>query len=383
MMTPLLVLAVQSPLPQQATHAIQKVASYGEKYGLRLVPNVTPVLVVNKQDWRTVSLSLTDGRKLLISFGDSWQVHGAVCQPSRPPRAAQASPTSMQVSDSVELLRQLGWLRPADTPETLRVSRFGGEVYVWRKLGPLRAYGAAIFSFDGLSLRKIHIPTRLENTEHYVSAQRLSEGVLVARALSFYHAYHPWPEAVIQPVNLYLGFPVASFGHPEPRLSPEVVEDLRLKRPFPFAVVSITTPNGRASQKVFVDARTGDLVSYVDGSGMGGPAAEPTTKLPDLSRVLIGSASGRLTPTALESRDRPKYRTCLVRTGKHLFLAPIDAQGRLWIKAGGKPWRAYKPDAKLMKALKSIPKAAANRATSQAKACGPKMQTEVCAPIQG
>ncbi len=148
-----------------------------------------------------------------------------------------------------------------------------------------------------------------------------------------------------------------SLGHEDPQLTSQLLEDLRLKRPFPFLAVSLSLPSsdqGSPAHLIFVDARSGALYSYVAASGFGGAGRSKAAPKPDLSRVTIGKATGTLTPTSSESAEQPKGRTCIARSGNLVFLTPIDSQGRVWLKVGDKPWRAYKPDVRLAKAIKEL-----------------------------
>lgn len=350
-------------LSEGAFHSIRAVQTFNDSTGFltRPVPALSDLRMEPLDDGsRVVSLKSVDNQRTTTVFlNDKGRVF-LIRNRDRSRRTTNGIGTlslSVLKGKCVELVREVKWLSAADSVHVS--SDASGEsldLSVWAVSAGLREYPSATFSFDRGHLASAIFPERARNVHVYRNAPRLPTEELVARALNVYYEYHPMAHTMIDVLPLGIGLPRLSEGYPEPNLSAQLREDIRLERSIPFQMVGFYVPGSDSpSRFVTIDARTGELygVHRVEPVGGGRRQSYPDV---DLRRSTIGTTAGKLSRMANTASSRPKAPSCMVRSGTHVFDAPLDSQGRLWLKVGSQPWRAYRLDAKLLRAARKSAK---------------------------
>lgn len=349
-------------IPQTAIDQFRQAIRLNRSCGFmtrELSQNETIGLLPEDTGGRTVRRAAEDGlAQTFVTFDQDWKLIRIRNETNRQRSPATTLLTSLQKETlCLDFVKRLNWLKPSELHKISVQERTLTDLFVYVKRGNLLEYLPAQFTFRGDLLQEAWIYPRMPNVEYNLQQPLLDQETLVARALGYYAAFRPMPEASVKVLPMFIGFPILSLGHEDPPLTSQLLEDLRLKRPFPFLALSLSLPNadqGSPAHLIFVDARSGALYSYVAATGFGGSGRAKAAPKPDLSRVSIDKAIGSLTPTSYEGAEQPKGPTCIARSGNLVFLAPIDSHGRIWLKVGEKPWRAYNPDSKLAKAIRQL-----------------------------
>lgn len=356
-----LLITFQASVPENVLPQVQAAIEFLQSSGFAVTaPSSLGQLsiVSERPGWRVFRIGSDGTGSVTFAFDSTWrltEIDNSAFGRSKP------GGTPLSAGQKVELcrtfLRRVGWSSSSEVLSSRNTGSAGQPVFNFEvRHGVLTEFSAASFSYSGDALVRVWIPRRLQNLNVHLSKPRLGIEMLVASALAHYQNWRPMPHSSIRLSPLYIGLPVASAGHPDPPRSLQVQEDYRHERPFPFWVVCLESPGSelRVGHYLYIDARTGELVSYVAQSGLGSFAVKSTTATPlDLSSIRIGKVTGRLASTQTTQEGQPKGPTCLVRSGKSVFLAPLDSEGRLWLKIGNRPWRAFRPDPKLLKAARA------------------------------
>ena len=211
-------------------------------------------------------------------------------------------------------------------------------------------------------------PPFAREDEHYDGNRTLALNLLEGRALSLYADARPFPQGEVVGSYLHVRVPVpyGTFNHDEMRpptqglaarlFSPQVnagyIEMWRRKQAIPLYVLRVESPDPRRSYGVILDARNGNLLFTNGNVGLGGSEPKTPPSLPD--RAAVDGMSGSLAKRP-ESSPTPQGAPVVLTTKRRVLAGRFDAKsGSLWLRrTEQEPYRAFRPDAKLRKALEA------------------------------
>lgn len=333
---------------------ISKVIALNHELGFELEPTEDSGTPVNAGGmWSVDVRSRARGRRTNLLFTEGWRL--AMIRNYGPTSHSSSTDLSRYRTIIERFAKDVEWLRPSEIFAT-EINPSGSSVQVFPLHGSMREYQRATFSFVDGCLRSAVLPDRIQNTQYNLASPRLSNDVLLGKALTHLSSYNPKPNGAILNVSLYYGFPVATVGVEDPPLTARLQADYELKHPFPFLFVCVgdayNNP-GRYGTWINVDARDGSLCSIIpSGSGFGGKGSLRALPL-DPNKVTIDRTTGSLRAVGKIKTSPPesKAKPIPVRSGKGVWFAKTDADNHIWLCLDAKKWQAYVPNPALRKAI--------------------------------
>ncbi len=203
--------ACQSP-PESALAGLRAAIRLNRSCGFltrELTQNEPLGLLPDEAGGRTVRRSAEDGvGQTFVSFDQDWKLIRIRNETNRQRSPATTLLTLPQKETlCLDFVKRVNWLKANELHKITVQERTLTDLFVYVKRGDLLEYLPAQFTFRGDFLQEAWIYPRQQNVEHNLSATRLDQGTLVARALGYYAAFRPMPEAMAKVLPMLSDFP--------------------------------------------------------------------------------------------------------------------------------------------------------------------------------